>query len=259
MFTAPEHSFFLLFNFPIYYYGIILAIAIFVGVVVSNRIAMTKYFLYNIVPNIATSVIIGGIIGARLYYCLLNYGYYLYHPIKILAIREGGLSIHGALLGGFIALYFEAKRNNIELSKLCDIISVSLPLSQAIGRWGNFFNSEAFGLPTALPWKLYIKQEFRPEKYISFEYFHPAFLYESILNIIIFFILYKFILPKYQEKSGITTAFYIILYSTVRLVIESIRTDCVKYMLGIPFPQLVSIVLIIGSIIFIKKRTSTNS
>ena len=249
MICAPDLPYITLLNFPIDYYGIVLAFAIFIGLVVSDRIAIWKYFMYGIVPRVASTVIIGGIIGARLYYCLLNFNLYINNPIEILALREGGLSIHGALIGGVIVLYFQAKKYHVRLLKLCDIFSFGLPIAQAIGRWGNFFNSEAFGLPCNLPWKLYIKQCYRPDKYFSQDYFHPTFLYESILDIIIFLVLYIFILPKHKDNVGVITAVYLLLYSTVRLFIEGIRVDCVKYICGIPFPQIVSVIIIITSII----------
>lgn len=245
MFTPPECAYFAIGNFPIYYYGITLAFAIFVGVLISNKIAIKEYFMPQIIPNIATSVIIGGIIGARLYYCVLNWGHYFNNPIEVLALREGGLSIHGAILGGVIVLYYQAKRNNIELLKLCDICAMGMPIAQAIGRWGNFFNSEAFGLPTGLPWKMFVRQPLRPDKYFYNDYFHPTFLYEALLNVLIFIVLYKVIMPKYKEKAGLITAYYLLLYSIVRFFIEYLRLDCVKYVLGVPVPQLVSAVVII--------------
>ena len=210
--------------------------------------------MYCIIPNIATHVIVWGIIGARLYYCILNLDFFIEHPLEILAIREGGLSIHGALIAGACVVIYEAKRRKMEVGKLLDICAMGLPIAQSIGRWGNVFNSEAFGLPTNLPWKMYIKQPYRPDEYFSQEYFHPTFLYESLLNLVIFFILYKFILPKYKEQYGIITASYLILYSTVRFFIESLRVDCVKYFWGIPAPQVVSLILILISACFIFKK-----
>lgn len=259
MFCAPDSVFFYIYGFPVYYYGVIIAIAAFTGVLLSNRIALNDYYMPGIIPNISASVIIGGIIGARLYYCLLNYSVYLRNPIEIFAIREGGLAIHGAILGGIFVLIFEAKRNNIEFWKLCDIFAMALPVAQAIGRWGNFFNSEAFGLPTDLPWKLYIRQPYRPDEYFSSEYFHPAFLYESILDILIFIVLYFFIKPRNKDNFGVISAWYLILYSIVRFFIEFLRVDCIKYIWGIPVPQLVSVVIIILGVMFIiYKKTAVN-
>lgn len=251
MFSAPELSYFLVFGFPIYYYGIILAVAIFLGIVISNNIAMKKYYLFGVIPNVSTSVIIGGIVGARLYYCLLNYSIYLKNPLEILALREGGLSIHGAILGGVLVLIYQAKKQDIHFLKLCDIFALGLPLAQSLGRWGNFFNSEAFGLPTDLPWKMFIRQPYRPDKYFSCSYFHPTFLYESLLDIVIFIVLYKLILPKYKDNYGLITAWYLILYSFVRFFIEYLRVDCDKFIFGFAIPQLVSIGLIIVATVFI--------
>ena len=245
MFTPPQTEYFIVFGFPIYYYGIILAFAILTGVIVSNHIAQKHYYMPNIIPDIATGTIISGIIGARLYYCLLNLPFYMHNPLDIFAIRQGGLSIHGAILGGAAALFFYSKKHNIKFLKLCDIVSVGLPLAQAIGRWGNFYNSEAFGLPTNLPWKMFISPLHRPEKYITSDYFHPTFLYESVFDFIIFIFLYKIALNKYKDKSGIITCYYLILYSIVRFFIESLRVDCTSYIMGLPTPQFISLLIII--------------
>jgi phosphatidylglycerol:prolipoprotein diacylglycerol transferase len=238
----------------VYYYGVILAVAIFAGVVVSNNVAQKDYFMPAIVPSVATSLIIGGIVGARLYYCGLNYSYYISNPLEILAIREGGLAIHGAILGGALVLFCQSRRYNISFLKLCDIFAVGLPLSQAIGRWGNFFNSEAFGLPTDLPWRMYIKQPYRPDAYFSKEYFHPTFLYECILDLVIFGVIYSFIKPKYKDNAGIISAYYLVMYSFVRFFIEFLRVDCVKYVFGIAVPQVVSAVVFVIGLVFILAR-----
>lgn len=256
MFCPPECNFISVFCFPIYYYGLTLALAIFVGVFISHRIALKQYMLPNIIPSIATSVILSGIIGARLYYCLINWEFYMKTPIAIFAVREGGLSIHGAILGGVIALYCLAKRYNISFLKLCDIASLGMPIAQAIGRLGNFFNSEAFGIPTDLPWKMYIREEFRPIKYANYSYFHPTFLYELILNVVIFCILYYVVLPKNKEKFGITAATYLVLYSLIRIPIECLRTDCSNFVIGIPLPIVISIFLAIYGICFIILKVS---
>jgi len=132
MFRAPEISYFSICGFPIYYYGIILAVAVFLGLWISDKIATKEYNLFGIIPRIATPVIIGGIVGARLYYCLLNIDIYIKNPFEILYIREGGLSIHGAIIGGIIVIYFMAKKYHIRLLKLCDIFALGMPLAQAL-------------------------------------------------------------------------------------------------------------------------------
>lgn len=251
MFTPPDIPYFNILGFHIYYYGIVLALAILVGVIISDRIAVKKYSLSDLVYDISPYIIIGGIVGARLYYCILNAGYYLKFPLDIFNIREGGLSIHGAILGGALVLYFIAKNRGIGFGKLCDIITLGVPIAQAIGRFGNFFNSEAFGYPTDLAWKMYISPEHRPSEYKLSEYFHPTFLYESVLDIVIFVILYRFIFSKEQANCGVICAWYLILYSLVRLFIEALRVDCVSYICNIPTPQIVSILIIIVSSVYI--------
>ena len=184
---------------------------------------------------------------------MLNYNFYWRFPTEILAIRHGGISIHGAMIGGFIGLCIFAKRHNISLSKLCDVSVIGLSLAQSIGRWGNFFNSEAFGLPTELPWKLYIQPQYRPIPYQDYQFFHPTFLYESILNFLIFVILIVLLKSK-KLKSGNLALIYLIIYSTIRILIESIRLDSVMFILGIPVATIVSLCIILISIILIYKN-----
>lgn len=262
MFTSPSQIIFSIFGLNIYYYGVILAIAICVGVLVADWAG--KHF-FNLkkdtIIDASPYLIIFGIIGARLYYCLLNLEFYTRFPTEIFAIRHGGISIHGAILGGLVGLIIFAKRHNFSIPKLCDTSCIGLAIAQAIGRWGNFFNSEAFGTPTDLPWKLYIAPQYRPIPYQENEYFHPAFLYESILNIGIFFVL-LLIITKFKLKSGNLALIYLILYSFVRIIVESIRLDSVMYILGMPIAILISIFIIIISVLLIilnnRKSGETN-
>ena len=235
MFASHSQILCTIFGVNIYFYGVVLALAITIGTFWADYIG-TKFFKLEkeTIIDMAPYVVILGILGARLYYCLLNYDFYLRFPTEILAIRHGGISIHGALLGGFIGLVLFAKKRNISIFKLCDISAAGLPLAQAIGRWGNFFNSEAFGTPTNLPWKLYIAPQYRPIPYTDNEYFHPAFLYESILDLIIFFLLFTLIKTNRYKKEGNLTLIYLILYSAARIAVESIRIDSVKYLFGQP-------------------------
>ena len=198
MFEAHSQIICTIFGVKIYFYGVILAIAISIGTLVANFFGERYFGLKkDTIVDLAPYLVIFGIIGARLYYCCLNHDFYLRFPTEILAIRHGGISIHGAILGGFIGLIIFAKRHKISMPKLCDVTAIGLILAQAIGRWGNFFNSEAFGKPTDLPWKLYIAPQYRPIPYTEIEYFHPTFLYESILDLMLFFIL--FLLVKKQK------------------------------------------------------------
>src|SRR6266481_6355936 len=130
--------------------------------------------------------LLGGLVGARLYYVLFNLDYYGQFPGKIFALWEGGLAIHGGVIGGILVGGGYAWRRGLPVRQYLDIAAPSLALGQAIGRWGNFFNEEAFGRPTDLPWKLFISPVHRPLQYAQSEYFHPTFLYESLWDLLVF-------------------------------------------------------------------------
>lgn len=235
-----------------------MATSLCIGVVVSNLI--TKKYYQNLNPeiiyDIAPHIIIGAIIGARLYYCLLSYNYFSQNLIEVLEIRHGGLSIHGAILGGLFGGIIYSRRHKLPILKLCDIFSYGLILGQAIGRWGNFFNSEAFGKPTSFFLKLYIPIYKRPIEYLQYNYFHPTFLYESVLDVCIFLILFFVIRKISQNKDGVIFFSYLIMYSIARIIIEHIRIDSVLNIYGIPIAQIISAgIIFISSIALIKILT----
>ena len=246
MFTSPSQIICTVFGVHIYYYGVILAFAIMIGTFVSEYVSEKIYkFKKDTIIDLAPYLVIFGIIGARLYYCLLNYDFYLRFPTEILAIRHGGISIHGAIIGGLIGLLIFAKRKKISPIKLCDISAIGLTLAQAIGRWGNFFNSEAFGRPTELPWKLFIAPQYRPVPYHDYEFFHPTFLYESILNFILFVVLFFVVKKQVFKKDGNIALIYLIVYSAIRIFVEHFRIDSVRYIHGFPVAIVVSVGIII--------------
>lgn len=267
---SPGEIAFSIFSIPIYYYGLIMGASLIVGVFTANFITKKFYPMLNpeIIYDISPYIIIGAIIGARLYYCVLSYQYFIQNPLEIFEIWNGGLTIHGGILGGIIGGYLYAKKHKLPILKLCDIFSYGLCLGQALGRWGNFFNSEAFGMPTDGFLKLYIPIYKRPVEYLQYDYFHPTFLYESILDVFIFLILF-FVIRKIIEKKkatslkvnlkcekapnydGIIFFSYLILYSIVRIFVEQIRIDSVLNIFGIPVAQLVSLIITFISIISI--------
>ncbi len=209
-------------------------------------------------------LILGAIPGARAYY--VGFSWERYQDVwtrvslggwdfslpSAFAIWEGGIAIHGAILGGSIALYLFCRKHKIKFLQLADGIAPALILGQGIGRWGNFFNSEAFGAPTDLPWKLYIPPDRRPLEYINNSFFHPTFLYESLWNIGVFLLL-LFVLVKYpRSKDGTFIFMYFIFYSLGRLWIEGLRTD--SLMLGeVRVAQLISLFAIILGTIGLQK------
>ena len=228
--------------FTIKWYGFLIAISVLLGLSISKKLAKLRGIDPQYISNLLPSLVLSSIIGARFYYVIFEYRQYIGNnfftlinplniPLKIpsfLALWEGGIAIHGALIGGFLSLLIFCRNNNIPLKSLLDIIMPSVIIGQAIGRWGNFFNNEAFGIPTNLPWKLYIPISYRPIKYINSEFFHPTFLYESIWNLLVFFLLIYFF---YQQKKGkriqdgLVACLYLIAYSFGRFWIESLRID----------------------------------
>ena len=210
----------------------------------------------NIISDMCFYLIIFCIIGARLHYCLfyvdeLGNNPYFSNPIDILKIYEGGLGIHGGIIGGFIFLYFYAKKKKLNLLEILDAFSIALVLGQCIGRWGNFFNSEAFGKVVSLSHlkSLHIPNFIIDGMYINGAYRQPTFLYESIACLIIFIIL-LIIRNRKFIKDGQVVGTYFILYGIVRFFIESLRTDSLM-LFNFKTAQIISIIMIMIGIYLI--------
>ena len=251
--SSPSAVAFDVFGFAVYWYGIILAFAILLGTIWADFI-YRRYFLCfdssSLILDIAPWLIFVGFCGARIYYCLINFTYYSEHLLEIFNVRQGGLSIHGAILFCVIFLFFYSKLKKVSFFDLGASLSVGLVFAQSVGRWGNFFNSEAFGKPYDGFLKLYVSPEHRPEIYSNVEYYHPTFLYESVLNLCIFVILF-FVVKSKKISSMFVVGLYLGLYSIVRIVVESIRVDSVLSVLGLPIATVVSVLEVFVSIILI--------
>lgn len=240
-----------LFGLEIRWYSFLLLLAIVIGTYLlmkeGKKYNYPKDFLFNLI----FWVVIFGFIGARVYYVIFNYKLYLNEPLSILKVWEGGLAIHGGLIGGFITLVLYCRKYNTRIFKMTDMISISLLLGQAIGRWGNFFNSEAHGGATTL---LALQNKHIPDfiiqgMYINGVYYEPTFLYESLwclLGVLVLLLVRKY---KYL-KAGQLTCIYAMWYSFGRFFIESLRTDSLM-LGGFKVAQLVSVALfIIGLLAF---------
>jgi phosphatidylglycerol:prolipoprotein diacylglycerol transferase len=215
------------------WYGLLIALAVLIGLTLAQNLAKRRNFDPNLVSDFIIWAIIAAIVGARIYYVIFEWGSYAQRPQDILAIWKGGIAIHGAIIGGSIAGLIFTRWHRVSFWGLADIMTPSLILGQAIGRWGNFFNSEAFGRPTNLPWKLYIPPVNRPLNYINFQYFHPTFLYESIWNLGVFVLLIWLFFWGLKHgnklKTGTITFVYLIAYSCGRFWIEGLRTDSLMF------------------------------
>lgn len=204
------------------WYGALIALAILLGTFLALKEVRKKNINEDHFMNMLLLAMPAAFIGARLYYVAFNWGYYKLHPSEILAVWQGGLAIHGGLIGAFTVGWLVLRYYKINFLQVADLAAPSLILGQAIGRWGNYFNQEAYGYevdPSQIPWAMWIDGAYR----------HPAFLYESIWNLLVFSLLI-FIREKIKVRDGFILSLYLIAYSVGRFFIEGLRTD--SLMLG---------------------------
>lgn len=233
--------------FNLYFYGLIMSLAIIASIKVVIVLGKKNNFKTDYIIDLSFWLILGGLIGARAYDVLLFLPTYLSNPIDIFKIWNGGLAIHGGLIGGAIAFFLYNRKKKVDLVKLVSIILPGLALGQAIGRFGNYFNQELFGRPTSLPWGIPIDIWNKPIAYLNYEYFHPTFLYESLGCLLIFLVLWKLDAIIKKETSIII---YFIGYSILRFSLEFIKIDDTPSFLGLRWPQVISLIIIIASLIF---------
>lgn len=260
--TAYDRVFIQIGNFPIYWYGVIIAFGAFIGLIMANREADRLGLKKDIMLDLVVYAIPIAIISARLYYVIFEWHAYRQKPwIHIFAIWEGGLAIHGALIGSVITAIIFTHIRKVSFWQIADIAAPSLILGQAIGRWGNFMNQEAFGEPisesTYQAVHQYLPDFIMNQMCIEGVYHHPTFLYESVWNILVLILL--LVLRKYNPLRGDVFLTYIMSYSIGRFFIEGMRTD--SLITGqIRVAELLSIILIISAIaLMIYHRKSKNS
>lgn len=220
-------------SLTIRFYGIILMTGAVAGAFLAVREAKRRGYDGEIVWDLFIYLLIGGVIGARIWHILtpspstgITAGWYLSHPLDALAVWKGGLGIPGAVIGGLIALFFYSRRTGLNFAEWTDIGSPSLALGQAIGRWGNFVNQELYGAPTNLPWKISIDSAHRLPDYITVEYYHPLFLYESLWNLMNMFLL-LWISRRFRDslKEGDIFLTYLVIYPVGRFLLDYLRLD----------------------------------
>ena len=231
--------------FSIRWYSVVIMLGIFLAIIFTINEAKKFNLGKDFIINLAFWVVIGGIICARIYYVAFSWHLYKDNPIDALKIWEGGIAIHGALIGGFLVIALYCHKYKVRLIKFLDIICPYVLLAQAIGRWGNFFNQEAYGVETtyqALK-KLYVPDFVIAGMKIDGVIRTPTFYYESLWCILGFIILMIIRHLKYT-KVGTQTAFYLMWYSAGRFYIESLRTDSLMFG-NFKAAQIVSIVLFV--------------
>lgn len=218
------------------WYGVILMLGAVAGAWLAAREVKRRGGDPEVVWDLLVYLIIGGVIGARLWHVFtpppssieqgITTAYYLTHPLDLINLRKGGLGIPGAVIGGAIALYFYTRKHKMNFMEWADIAAPSLALGQAIGRWGNYVNQELYGAPTNLPWKIYIEPRFRVSGFEQYEYFHPLFLYESLWNLAsMFFLIWLSRRHADRLKPGDVMLTYLITYPVGRFLLDFLRLD----------------------------------
>ncbi|MDE8564428.1 prolipoprotein diacylglyceryl transferase [Anoxybacillus rupiensis] len=229
----------------IYWYGVIIGTGVLLGLWIATREAVKRGLAKETFVDLVLLAVPIAIICARTYYVMFEWDYYAKHPAEIPKIWEGGLAIHGGLIGAIITGVVFAKRRGISFWKLADIAAPSIILGQAIGRWGNFMNQEAHGGPVTRQFleSLHLPDFIINQMYIDGQYYHPTFLYESIWNLMGFFLL--IMLRRINLRRGELFLSYLIWYSIGRFFIEGMRTDSLMLTDHLRIAQVVSIALVV--------------
>jgi 16S rRNA (cytosine1402-N4)-methyltransferase/phosphatidylglycerol:prolipoprotein diacylglycerol transferase len=221
-----------IFGLSIRWYGILLSTGIMVGILLAYNEAKRLGRNPEYIIDLALWCVPAAVIGARLYYVLLEWDYYNGDIMRMINIREGGLAIHGALIAAVLTGYIFTRIKKISFWETADIVAPSIIIGQAIGRWGNFVNGEAHGGPTNLPWGILVDGA----------RVHPTFLYESLWNLGVFLILVLY--RRKKKANGEIFLLYGVLYSLGRFWIEGMRTDSLWFM-GMRAAQLISLAIIV--------------
>lgn len=239
--------------FTFRYYGLMYIAALLVGITLIRREVHRKGMPLTSedVWNLVMVVFIFGLVGARIYYVAFNWGYYSRYPSETIAIWHGGLAIHGGIIGGLLGGMALVRRYRVPFWRMADAIAPSLILGQAFGRFGNFMNGDAHGIPTDLPWGVVFKPETPAGQQFPGEALHPTMLYELILNVIAFSYLWR--VRKRGYRDGYLFSLYLILYSVNRFFVSFFRADDL-YIGGLRAPHLAGFIIIALALTFIVKR-----
>lgn len=237
------------------WYGVIIALGIVLAFVVAQKEMVKRGFHPDYLTDLLIWAVPIAIISARIYYVIFKWDFYSQNPGKIIEIWNGGIAIHGALIGSFITAYIFTRKRGTSFWKVADIVAPSILIGQAIGRWGNFINQEAHGGEVTRTFleNLMLPNWIIEQMYIDGKYYHPTFLYESVWNFVGVIIL--LLLRKVKLRRGEMVLFYAVWYSIGRFFIEGMRTDSL-YLIGeLRTAQVVSIVtIVIAIILFVYRR-----
>jgi phosphatidylglycerol:prolipoprotein diacylglycerol transferase len=238
----------------VHWYGLIIGFGVLLGLIIALRESERRGLDKEIFTDLILFAVPIAIISARIYYVIFQWEYYSQNPGDIIKIWNGGIAIHGALIGSVLTAIVFAKVKKVSFWKLVDIAAPSLLLGQAIGRWGNFMNQEAHGgeVTRSFLENMHLPEFIINQMYINGTYYHPTFLYESIWNILGVIILLS--LRKVNLRRGELFLTYVIWYSIGRYYIEGLRTDSLMLTESLRIAQVISIVLIAVAIALVVYR-----
>ena len=228
-------------------YGLAIAVGVLVAVWVARRRWAARGGDRADISYLATWSVIAGLVGARAYHVLTDYHRFQGRWLHALAVWEGGLGIPGGLIAGVVTGVVLARRRGLPAAQLLDVVAPAIPLAQAIGRLGNWFNQELFGRPTDLPWALRIDAAHRPDRYEQFATFHPTFLYEALWNLALAGLLVLYERHRPGARPGTLFALYVGGYGLGRLWVEALRIDDATRLAGVRVNIWVSLAAITAS------------
>ncbi|MGG7161868.1 prolipoprotein diacylglyceryl transferase [Clostridium baratii] len=238
------------FGFEVMWYGILIGIGVVLAFILAYFNTKRKNLNFDILIDLFLVCFPCAIVGARAYYVIFEWNNYKDNLVDIFNIRQGGLAIHGGLIGAFLAAYIYTRIKKINFLAYADLVAPSIILAQAMGRWGNFMNSEAHGDVVSYEFISKFPKFIQNGMYINGQYYHPTFLYESIWDVLVCIILVIILNKLKKGYEGIVISSYMILYSLGRFFIEGLRTDSLMFM-GLRVAQLISLALMILGVIFI--------
>jgi prolipoprotein diacylglyceryl transferase len=234
-------------------YGLLIALGVFAAVWLADRRWRARGGEAGTISAIAVWGVPGGLIGARIYHIVTDYQLYTHDPLKALRIWEGGLGIWGGVAGGVFAGGIYIRRHHLDMAALLDCVAPALPLAQAIGRWGNYFNQELFGRPTKLPWGVKIDLANRPAHYQNFATFHPTFLYESLWDLAVVGLV-LLVGRRVRLRKGYLFTVYVALYTLGRFFTEYLRIDNAHRFFGLRLNDWVSVIVFAGATVVLLSR-----
>ena len=253
-FSVNPPSYFTVFGKNIYFYGVIISIAFLIGILFCTKNCGKFGLKEDDVYDVLIWMIPLSIVGARLYFVLFNLDYYLANPSEIIAVWEGGLAIYGGIIAGILVIFLVCRRKRISVAAMLDLLIIACILGQAIGRWGNFMNREAFGCETDVFCRMGLTTPAGETIFV-----HPTFLYESVWNLAGFIMLCIFVNSGKRRYDGQCLLIYFVWYGLGRFWIEGLRTDSLYVgSTGIRASQLLSALLVVfGAVMLAVKSRKT--